>query len=131
MTCNLSGKDILIENCPLVQKLEHLGTQLPKSNRLNDFWTNVLDAYARFGQKIKVTNCDDTLAEPIFYNNKIRIANNYTSMKSWRGYIFTAVCLCVCVCVCVWVCVCVCLSGSLLVNKIPAKRMHQFGRGFR
>ena len=26
---------------------------------------------------------------------------NYTSTKSWRGYIFIAVCLCVCVCVCV------------------------------
>ena len=24
----------------------------------------------------------------------------YTSTKSWRGYIFTSVCLCVCVCVC-------------------------------
>ena len=31
---------------------------------------------------------------------------NYTSTKSWRGYIFTAVCLCVCVCVCVSVSVC-------------------------
>ena len=28
-----------------------------------------------------------------------------TSTKSWRGYIFTAVCLCVCVCVCMCVCV--------------------------
>ena len=27
----------------------------------------------------------------------------YTSTKSWRGYIFTAVCLCVCVSVCVCV----------------------------
>ena len=33
----------------------------------------------------------------------------YTSTKSWRGYIFTAVCLCVCVCVCVSVCLSVCL----------------------
>ena len=31
--------------------------------------------------------------------------------------------------VCVCVCVCVCLT--LLVNKIPAERMHRFGRGFR
>ena len=36
--------------------------------------------------------------------------------KSWRGYIFTAVCLCVC--------------PAMLVNKIPAKRMNRFGRGF-
>ena len=31
----------------------------------------------------------------------------YTSTKSWRGYIFTAVCLCVCVCVCLSVCLCI------------------------
>ena len=46
---------------------------------------------------------------------------NYTSTKSWRGYIFTSVCLSVCQCVCV------CVS----VNKIPAERMYQFGCGFR
>ena len=27
--------------------------------------------------------------------------------------------------------VCVCVSGSFLVNKIPAERMHRFRRGFR
>ena len=34
--------------------------------------------------------------------------------------------------VCVSVCLCVCLSvcQALLVNKIPAERMHGFGRGF-
>ena len=53
---------------------------------------------------------------------------SYTSTKSWRGYIFTPVCLCVCVCVCV--CLSVCVPG-FLVNKIPAERMHRFGRGFR
>ena len=31
---------------------------------------------------------------------------HYTSTKSWRGYIFTSVCLSVCVCVCVCVSVC-------------------------
>ena len=39
--------------------------------------------------------------------------------------------LSVCLSVCVCVCVCVCVSGSFLVNKIPAERMHRFGRGFR
>ena len=44
----------------------------------------------------------------------------YTSTKSWRGYIFTTVCLCVCVCVSVSVCVCVrvCVCPALLVKKI-------------
>ena len=45
----------------------------------------------------------------------------YTPTKSWRGYIFTAVCLCICECVC----------PALLVNKIPAERIHRFGRSYR
>ena len=36
----------------------------------------------------------------------------YTSTKSWRGYIFTAVCLSMCVC------------PALFVNKIPAERIN-------
>ena len=40
-----------------------------------------------------------------------------------EGYLFTAVCLCVCLCVCV--------CPVLLVNKIPDKWMHWFGRCFR
>ena len=34
------------------------------------------------------------------------------------------------VCVSVCLSVCLCLSDSLLVNKIPAERMHRIGRGF-
>ena len=35
----------------------------------------------------------------------ITIIVYYISTNSWRGYIFTAVCLSVCVCVCLYVCV--------------------------
>ena len=35
------------------------------------------------------------------------------------------------VCLSVCLCVCVCVSGYFLVNKIPAKRIHRFQRGFR
>ena len=41
----------------------------------------------------------------------------YTSTKSWRGYIFTTVCVSVCLSVCVSVCV-------------PAKRLNRFERSF-
>ena len=48
----------------------------------------------------------------------------YTSTKSWRGYnLYFHSSLSVCVSVCV--------SGSFLVDKIPAERVHRFGRGFR
>ena len=49
----------------------------------------------------------------------------YTSTKSWRGYIFTSVCVCVCLSVCMSVC------PAFLVNIIPPKRMYWFGRSFR
>ena len=43
----------------------------------------------------------------------------YNSTKSWRGYIFTSVCLCVCVCVCLFVClsVCLCVRNSCEQNS--------------
>ena len=45
---------------------------------------------------------------PIHKNKQKVVLFYYTSTKSWRGYIFTAVCLCVCVSVCL----CVCVSGT-------------------
>ena len=42
-------------------------------------------------------------------------ASCYTSTKSWRGYIFTAVCLCVSLCVCM--CLSVCVSTVFLWTK--------------
>ena len=45
------------------------------------------------------------------------VCNFYTSMKLWRGYIFTAVCLCVCLCACVCVCVSVCPIFSCEQNS--------------
>ena len=60
----------------------------------------------------------------VMFSNEIStlfVKNFYTSTKSWRGYIFTAVCLCVCVSVC----------PEILVNEIPAEQMHRFGRSFR
>ena len=56
------------------------------------------------------------------FNRTWLMDNCYTSTKSWRGYIFTSVCLSVCLSVCVSVCV--------SVNKIPAERTRRFGRVF-
>ena len=43
--------------------------------------------------------------EVMFFNMVSMMMTFYTSTKSWRGYIFTTVCLCVCLSVCVCVCV--------------------------
>ena len=46
------------------------------------------------------------------------ITTFYTSTKSWRGYIFTAVCLCVCLCVCVSVCPILCRCKKRKYNVL-------------
>ena len=46
-----------------------------------------------------------------------------------KGYIFNVVCLCVYVCLYVYLSVCVPVRTALLVNKIPAERMHRFEHG--
>ena len=38
-------------------------------------------------------------------SSMLAVSYFYTSTKSWRGYIFTAVCVCVCVCLSVCLCV--------------------------
>ena len=75
--------------------------------------------------------CNFQIVFYVMYESNFLGSGNYvcyTSTKSWRGYIFTSVCLCVCLSVCLSVCLCV---RYFLVNKIPAERMNRFGRGFR
>ena len=66
--------------------------------------------------------------------NSIGLSILFTPPQNRGGVIFSlqfvSVCVCVCVCVCLYVCLSVCVSG-FLVNKIPAERVHRFGRGFR
>ena len=52
----------------------------------------------------------------------------FTPPRNRGGVIFSLQFVCVSVCVCV--CVCVCVRPDILVNKIPAERMHRFGRSF-
>ena len=59
-----------------------------------------------------------------------RLLSFYTSTKSWRGYIFTAVCLCVCLSVCVCVCPALFLwtkfqpNGYTDLDAVFAKQLH-------
>ena len=50
----------------------------------------------------------------------------FTPPRNRGGVIFSLQFVCVSVCLCVHVCVC----PALLLNKIPAERMHRFRRGF-
>ena len=65
----------------------------------------------------KLQCCDIAVCGPCMATYITEKVNFYTSTKSWRGYIFTSVCLCVCEC-------------ALRVNKIPAEWENRFGRGF-
>ena len=63
-----------------------------------------------------------------FYGTNQAKKNYITPPRNRGGVIFSL--QFVCVSVCVLVCVCVCVCPALLVNKIPAERMHRFGRDF-
>ena len=52
-----------------------------------------------------------------YMQDLIACLHYHTYMISWRGYIFTAVCLCVCLCVCVYVCVRLCLWTKFQPNR--------------
>ena len=61
-----------------------------------------------------------TLPEPKELNDSISNHAFITSPQNRGGVILSLQFVRVCVC-----------EGALLVNKIPAKRMNRFGRGFR
>ena len=52
-------------------------------NYVNDFWRDVLQAYAIFGKNIVVKKHEIILAEPIFYNVNLCIGNDVIFFDSW------------------------------------------------
>ena len=81
---NHKWKNIIISLNPNILHLECLGSSLPKHwGRLNDFWTDVFSSYKSFGEKIKCKKQEEMNAEPIFYNENIRIGDKPIFYRSW------------------------------------------------
>ena len=73
------------------------------------WWNHSLTIQQCFSQCVSISTVqwlgfwNKTASSPVWSCVRLQL-HFYTSTKSWRGYIFTSVCLCVCVCVrlCLW-----------------------------
>ena len=112
-----------VENEAIKNLLTYIPTisEKDRNNLGKQISTEEISDCLRSFQNDKSPGCDGLTKEfyKAFEDIFVPILSHYTSTKSWRGYIFTSVCLSVCQCVCV------------SVNKILVERMHQFGCGFR
>jgi hypothetical protein len=71
---NHKWKSIICSVFPYAEKLQYLGSALPShTNKINAFWKDVFKAYFELGQHTKIENSKQFLAEPIFFNNNIRV----------------------------------------------------------
>lgn len=77
-------KHIIMSSLPFTQILDKLGHNLPiKHTKINNFWTDVFQAYKIFSSKcINKTN-SEILAEKIYYNDKFTIGKNTFFYKEW------------------------------------------------
>ena len=82
-----------ITKCNIVH-LSHFGPEYSKvkaNNIDNSFWKEVLNIFSEFLNTLSHDlNSDDTLMEPLWYNNKIMIQNRYVFSKSLyeKGFTF-------------------------------------------
>ena len=107
----------------IVWILMKLGRILKKSNFMTSFFFFIFFAclyrnkIMRQRENINMfcIDCDTSDNDLVSTWTTCVLTFYYTSTKSWRGYIFNAVCLCVCVCLSICLSVCVSLSLSLSV----------------
>ena len=77
--------DLAVLICPQIQNIErYTPTFLMKNAKDNIFWKQVFLAYERFYYKVKPRSSEEILAEPVFYNAKIKIGNKVISQTEWN-----------------------------------------------
>ena len=54
---------------------------VPKNTNL--FWKDVFKVYEQFRYKIKPQLSAEVLSEPLFFNNNLKLNNNYIYYKYW------------------------------------------------
>ena len=83
-TSDHKWKSIIKSVYPKVLLFEQLGSSLPTGeHNFNKFWCHVFKAYKEFGEKIRLENSEELVAEPIFCNDNIRVGNRTVFQKSW------------------------------------------------
>lgn len=84
--CNTSHKwkNILLANFPLISRIQEIGPNFFQvSRQVNSFWKDVFIAYKRFYYKIEPKSDLEVLAEPIMFNNRIRVGDQPLNLQNW------------------------------------------------
>ena len=87
--CEKKWKCFLIANNK-IPYLCNLGSEVILHTEVNDFWTDVFEAYAEFGKRILVKEANEFVSEPLFCNNNILIEKKtFFSMNWLRKGVYT------------------------------------------
>jgi hypothetical protein len=73
--------------CQIYQNVEDIHLYGPSiystKKHSNLFWKDVFRVYEQFRYKIKPQSSAEVLSEPLFFNNNLKINNNYIYYKNW------------------------------------------------
>lgn len=75
--------DILLSSNEDMQNLKIFGTNIRITPYTNDFWVDVIKSYKMFGACITIENSESFLAEPLFYNENIKIDSKCLFFENW------------------------------------------------
>ena len=81
---NHKWKNIASQNYPFLRQIECFGPNITTLyNKHNSFWTQVFNAYTTLFYKIYPQNSMELLAEPLCFNERIKIGGNTITQNKW------------------------------------------------
>ena len=81
---NHGWKNVISSVLPLITSLDKYGSHIPvDKSKVNKFWEHVLSAYKMFCGKVALESTGEIIAEPLFYNDNIKIDRNTVRPTEW------------------------------------------------
>ena len=78
---------------PTISSLDLYGSDFPlNKDRVNTFWIHTLKAYSIFCKKVSLSKTDEVVAEPLFYNENIKVGNKTLLHREWVEHGVTHIC---------------------------------------
>ena len=78
-------RDMLVFSYPIIENIEKYSPNyLCNVTQDNSFWKHVFMSYKQFYYKVKPENARELLAEPILYNEHIKIGNKLIKKQNWN-----------------------------------------------
>ena len=77
-------KNIIKALFPSIEHLDTYGPNLPLNrNVINGFWADTITAYTLFTEKVPLSTTEEILAEPLLFNNNLKIGSKPIIHKEW------------------------------------------------